>query len=88
MPLKHTRKQEIKKYLKKSNYHRIKCTATIFLTAFMWRRPLNSAALATTTHRRLERVSDGMDTQVGSQMIDKCKAKMTQKELYNGRDPP
>ena len=87
MPLKHTRKQEIQKYLRKSYYHRIKCTAAIFLTTFMWRRPLNSATLATTTHKRLERVSDGMDTQVGSQMIDKCKTKMTQRELYNGRDP-
>ena len=53
----------------------------------MWRRPLNSATLATTTHKRLERVSDGRDTQVGVQMIDKCKTKMTQRKLYNGRDP-
>ena len=54
----------------------------------MWRRPLNSAALATITHRRPERVSDGIDTQVRAQMINKCKTKITQSELYNGRDPP
>ena len=54
----------------------------------MWRRLLNSAALVTITHRRLERVSNRIDTQVGAQMIDKRKTKMTQRELYNGRDPP
>ena len=65
-PHKHTRKQETQKYLRESYYYRIKCTTATFLTAFMWRRPLNSAALATTTHRRSERVSDGTDTQVGA----------------------
>ena len=54
----------------------------------MWRRPPNSAALATTTHRKSERVSDGTGTQVGAYMINKCKTKMTQRELYNVRDPP
>ena len=68
------------KYLRKSCYHRIKCIAAPFLAAFMWRRPLNSAALATTTHRRLKWVSDGTDTQVGIQMI--------QEQLYNVKDPP
>ena len=42
------------KISKKSCYHRIKCIAAIFLTAFMWRRPLNSAVLAITTHKRLK----------------------------------
>ena len=32
-------------------------------------------------------VSDGTDTQVGIQMINKCKIKMAQKGLYNVRDP-
>ena len=50
------------KYLRKSCYHRIECTITIFLTAFMWRRPLNSATLATITHRKPKRVSDGTST--------------------------
>ena len=76
------------KYLRKSCYNRIKCIAATFLAAFMWRRPLNSAALATTTHRRLKGVSDGMGTQVGTQMINKCRIKMAQKRLYNVRDPP
>ena len=30
----------------------------------MWKRPLNSVALATPTHRGTERVSDGTNTQV------------------------
>jgi len=30
----------------------------------MWRRPLNSATLVTTTHKKPERVFDGTDTQV------------------------
>ena len=88
VPYEHTRKQEIRKYLKESFYHHIKCTVTTFLATFMWRRHLNSAALATTTHRRLERMSDGTDTQVGAQMINKCKTKITQRDLYNGGDPP
>ena len=31
-----------RKYLRKSCYHRIKCTTTAFLAVLMWRRPLNS----------------------------------------------
>ena len=59
------------KYLRESCYHRIKCTAATFLTAFMLRRLLNSVVLATTTHRKLKRMSDGTDTQVKAQMINK-----------------
>ena len=88
MPYEHTRKQETQKYLKESCYHHIKCTVATFLAAFMWRKPLNSAALTTTTHRRSKKVSDGTETQVGTQIINKCKIKMTKMELYNGRDPP
>ena len=58
------------------------------MATFMLRRPLNSAALATTIHRKLERVSDGTGTQVRAQMINKCRVKMAQKELYNARNPP
>ena len=76
------------KYLRKSCYYRIECTATIFLASFMLRRPLNSTTLATTTNRKLERVSDGTSTQVRAQMINKCWIKMIQQEIYNGRDPP
>ena len=75
------------KYLRESHYHRIKCIVATFLAAFTWRRPLNSAALATTTHKKPEKVSDGTDTQVRAQMINKCRIKMVQRELYNVRDP-
>ena len=76
------------KYLRESCYHRIECTAATFLAAFMLKRPLNSVALTTTTHKKLERVSDGTGTQVRAQMINKCRVKMAQKEVYNARDPP
>ena len=62
MPHEHMRRKETQKYLRKSCYHRIKCTTTTFLAAYMWRKPLNSAALATTTHRKPEKVSDGTGT--------------------------
>ena len=61
------------KYLRKNCDHSIKCTAATFLAALMWREPLNSAILATTTHKKVKGVSDGMGTQVGIQMINKCK---------------
>ena len=75
------------KYLRKSCYHRIECTIATFFAAFIWKRPLNSDALATTTHRKLNRVSDGTNTQVVTQMINKCRIKIVQKELYNVRNP-
>ena len=78
---------ETQKYLRKSYYHRIECTITTFLAAFMWRRHLNSEVLATTTHRKPGEVSDGTSTQVISQTIDKCKVKMIQRELYNVKNP-
>ena len=53
---------ESKKNLRKSCYHRIKFTVTTFLTAFMWRRHLNSETLVITTHREPEEVFDGTDT--------------------------
>ena len=76
------------KYLRESCYHHIEYTTATFLAAFMLRRPLNSVVLATTTHRKPERVSDGTSTQVRAQMINKCRIKMAQRELYNVRDPP
>ena len=54
----------------------------------MWRRPLNSATLATATHRKPKWVSDGTGTQVRAQMINKCGIKIAQRGLYNERDPP
>ena len=50
------------KYLRKNCYHHIECNAATFLAAFMLRRPLNSVALATTTHRKPKRVFDGTCT--------------------------
>ena len=76
------------KYLRESCYYYIECTVATFLATFMWIKPLNSAVLATTTHKKPKRVSDMTDTQVRSQMINKCKVKMVQRELYNVRDFP
>ena len=71
------------KDLRKNYCHRIKCIVTTLLVRFMWRKHLNSETLVITTHREPEEVFDGTDTQVKSQMNDKCKIKMIQKELYN-----
>ena len=57
-------KMGAEKYLRKSCYHRIECSAANSLVAFMWRRSLNSVALVAPTHRVLVRVSDGTSTQV------------------------
>ena len=76
------------KYLSKSCYHCIEYTTVTFLATFMLKRPLNSVALTTTTHRKLEKMFDGIDTQVKAQMINKCRIKMVQMELYNVRDHP
>ena len=86
MPREHTRRKETQKYLGESCCHHIKCIVVTFLAAFMWKRPLNSVTLVTTTHRNPERVSDGTDTQVEAQMINKCRIKMFHRELYNVRD--
>ena len=75
------------KYLRKNCYHHIKFTVTTFLTAFVWRKHLNSETLAITTRRKPGEVSDGTSTQVISQKIDKCKVKMIQRELYNVKNP-
>ena len=62
-------------------------TATL-LAAFIWRRRLNSVSLANATHRRSGNVADGTSTQVKVQMINRCKEKMSQKELYKLKDSP
>ena len=81
-------REENSKYLRTSCHHHIKCTAATFLAALMWRRPLNSIALATATHKGLKGVSDGMSAQMEVQMINKCKAQMIRKSLYNVEKPP
>ena len=78
---------ESSKDLRKSCCRCIKCTVTTFLAAFMWRKHLNSETLVTTTHKEPEDVANGTDTQVKSQMNDKCRVKMTRKELYNVKNP-
>ena len=83
-----TRGKEAWKYLRKGYYHRIKCSAANFLAALMWKRPLNSATLATSTHRRPEGMSDGTNTQVVAWMINKCTVKIIKTELYNVKDLP
>ena len=54
----------------------------------MWRRLLNNAVLVATTHRRLGRMSDGTSTRVVACKINKWRDKISQKKLYNVRDPP
>ena len=53
----------------------------------MWRRHLNSEILVITTHKEPEEVSNRTDTQVKSQINDKCRVKMIQRELYNVKNP-
>ena len=77
----------VEKYLRKSCYHRIECSSTDSLAAFMWTRPLNSAALVASTHREPMRVSNRTSTQVVVWTIDKWRAKIIQREIYNLRDP-
>ena len=62
-------------------------TAT-FLAALMWRGLVNSVALATTTHKKMGEISDGMGTQVKVQMINQCKALMTSRGLYKRGESP
>ena len=87
MHCKRTGQMGAKKYLRKSCYHRIECSIANSLATFMWRRPLNSAALVTPTHRGPVRVSDGTSTQVVTWTIDKWRARIIQREIYNVRDP-
>ena len=49
---------------------------------------MNSAVLATTTHRKMGGMSDGTGIQVSVQMINKCKALMTSRRLYNKGESP
>ena len=58
------------------------------LTALMRKWPLNSITLVATTHRKLEKTADGTNTQVATCMINKWRAKINGKEIYNVRNPP
>ena len=52
----------------------------------MRRRPLNSAPLATATHRASGKVANGTSTQMKVQIIDKWRVKMTPKRIYKVED--
>ena len=80
-------KMGVEKYLRKNCYHCIECSAANSLTAFMWRKPLNSVALVTLTHKEPVRVFDRTSIQVVAWTIDKWRAKTIQMEIYNVRDP-
>ena len=82
-----TRRMEARKYLRESCCHRIECSATNFLAAFMWKRLLNSTALTIPTHKGTEKVSDATSTQAVDCMINKWRAKIIGREIYNIRDP-
>ena len=64
-----TRGMETWKYLKKGCCNRITYSAANFLTTLIWRRSLNSAVLATPTHRGPEGMFDGTNTQVVTYII-------------------
>ena len=83
MHCEHTRQMRANKYLRKNCYHYIECFVANFLTAFIWRRPLNSVVLVVSTHKVLVKVSDGTSTQVVAWTIDKWRAKIIQREIYN-----
>ena len=58
------------------------------LAALMRKGPLNSITLVAATHRKLEKAIDGTSTQVVTYMINKWRAKINGKEVYNIRKPP
>ena len=58
---------------------------TTFSAALMWRRQANSVTLANATHKRIGKMSDGTDTQVKVQMINKYKVLIHSRRLYKRR---
>ena len=49
---------------------------------------MNSAVLVAATHRGFGKVTDGTSTRVMTCMINRWRAKIDWKEIYNVRDPP
>ena len=49
---------------------------------------MNSITLVATTHSKLKKAVDGTNTQVATCMINKWRAKINGKEIYNVRGPP
>ena len=58
------------------------------LAALIRKWPLNSITLVVATHRKLEKAADGTSTQVVICMINKWRAKINGKEVYNVKNPP
>ena len=52
------------------------------------KKPVNSAVLVAATYKKLKRASDGTSTRVVAYIINKLRAKINQKRLFNVRDPP
>ena len=61
---------------------------TNVLAALMRKLPLNSAVLVAATHREFRKVADGMSIRVRTCMINRWRAKIDWKEIYNVRDLP
>ena len=70
------RMKKTQKYLVESCYHCIEYIAATFLATSIWKRPLNSVALATATYRGTKKVSDGIGTQVRAQVVNKGKIRL------------
>ena len=66
----------------RSHNCRIKCKKVTFSAALMWRRQANSVTLASATHRKIRKMSDGTDTQVKVWMANKCKVLINSRRLY------
>ena len=49
---------------------------------------MNSTTLVAATHRKLEKAANETSTQVVTCMINKWRAKINEKEVYNVRNPP
>ena len=59
-----------------------------FSAALIWRRQANSVTLASATHRKIGKMSDGTGTQVKVQMINKYKVLINSRRLYKRRRSP
>ena len=49
---------------------------------------MNSIVLVAATHRRLWKVADGTSTRVATCMINKWRANINEKGVYNVKNPP
>ena len=58
------------------------------LATLMGKWPLNSTISVAATHRKWGKAADGTSTQVATCMINKWRAKINEKEIYNVRNPP